>query len=94
MDVESAIDTRIEPVLMDTFGLSVARSLLTMATLAYATTVGGKVQRYRAFVDSVCTDERVLEKWGEAAAASKAKEWRDLVPLEPTVVVSTSGSFG
>jgi hypothetical protein len=87
MDVEKAIATDIEPRLRDVFGLSSTRSLLTMATLAYVTTVGGKIQRYRAFVDSICSDERVIDKWGEAAAANQAKEWKDLVPLEPETVV-------
>lgn len=87
MDVEKAIATEIEPKLNDAFGLSMNQSLLTMATLAYVTTVGGEIQRYRAFVDSICSDERVVREWGESAAAKQAKEWKDLVPLEPETVV-------
>lgn len=87
MDVEKAIETEMEAKLKDALGLSTTRSLLTMATLDYVTTVGGKVQRYRAFVDCICADERVVQKWGEAAAARQAKEWKDLVPLEPETVV-------
>jgi hypothetical protein len=86
MDVEKAIATEIEPKLNDVFGLSTTRALLTMATLAYVTNVGGKIQRYRAFVDSICTDDRVVREWGEAVAAKQAKEWKDLVPLEPETV--------
>jgi hypothetical protein len=87
MDMEEAIRTKIEPQLAESLGLSTTRSLLTMATLAYLTTVGGKTQRYRAFVDSVCSDERVTQEWGTAAAARKAEEWQNLVPLDPETVV-------
>lgn len=88
MDVEEAIQTKIEPHLEQSFGLSTTRSLLTMATLAYLTTVGGKTLRYRAFVDYLCSDERVTEEWGTTDAAQKAEEWKDLVPLRPESPVS------
>ena len=87
MDVETAIETRIEPVLAETFGPSFSRCLATMATLDFITASGGKTLRYRAFVDSVCSSERVLEKWGPELAKKKCQEWKDLVPLEPQPVV-------
>jgi hypothetical protein len=87
MDVETAIETEIEPHLIDTFGLSVGRCLVTLATLSYVTAGGGETQRYRAFVDSVCSDERVVRKWGAEGVAKQAQEWKDLVPLEPETVV-------
>lgn len=83
MDVEEAIQTKIEPQLEESFGLSTTRSLVTLATLAYLTTVGGKTMRYRAFVDYLCSDERVTLEWGRTGAAQKAEEWKDLVPLRP-----------
>jgi hypothetical protein len=93
MDVETAIEKEIEPLLARDFGSSFSRCLLTMATLAYVTSSGGKTQRYRAFVDSLCSGERVLQEWGPERAASQAGEWKDLVPLEPEpVVVLTSSS--
>ncbi len=88
MDVEKAIATEIEPKLRNVLGLSTTRTLLTMATLAYLTNVGGKIQRYRAFVDSICSDEGVIDKWGEAAAAKQAEEWKALVPLESETVAT------
>lgn len=90
MHVEEAIETKLEPKLRDAFDVRTTKSLLTMATLAYVTTVGGEIQRYRAFADSICTDERVVQKWGEAAATRQAREWKDLVPLEPEPVVIVS----
>ncbi len=93
MDVETAIETEIEPVLVRDYGTSFSRRLLTMATLAYVTSGGRKTQRYRAFVDSICSNEKILQEWGEQRAASQAREWKDLVPLEPEpVVVLTSSS--
>jgi hypothetical protein len=88
MDVEKAIATEIEPNLRNVLGLSTTRTLLTMATLAYLINVGGKTQRYRAFVDSICSDERVIDKWGEAAAAEQAAVWKALAPLEPKPVAT------
>jgi hypothetical protein len=87
MDVETAIATQIEPVLAETFGLRFARCLFAMATLDYITTRGEEALRYRAFVDSICSSERVLEKWGPELARKKGQEWKDLVPLEPEAAV-------
>jgi len=94
MDAETAIHDEIEPVLVDAFGQSLSRCLLTLATLSYITAIGGETQRYRALVDSICTDTRVVRKWGEDGAAKQATEWKNLVPLEPetVVVVTPSGS--
>lgn len=87
MDVETAIDQRISPALTDSFGPSFANCLLTMATLDYVVAGGGRTQRYRALVDSICSSERVLEEWGEERAEKQCREWKDLVPLEPEPVV-------
>jgi hypothetical protein len=93
MDTENAIEKEIRPVLASDFGLSFANCLLTMATLAYVTGGGGRTRRYRAFVDSICSSERVLDKWGQDRTAAQAQQWKDLVPLEPEhVVVLRSGS--
>ena len=91
MDVETAIEQEIEPVLARDFGLSFSKCRLTMGTLAYVTSKGGETQRYRALVDSICSGERVLHEWGAERAARQAEEWKDLVPLEPEpVIVLTS----
>jgi len=93
MDVETAIHDEIEPVLVDAFGQSLARCLVTLATLSYITAGGGETQRYRTFVDSICADTRVVRTWGEDGAAKQATEWKNLVPLEPeTVVVVKPGA--
>ncbi len=93
MDIETAIEAEIEPHLIDTLGLSLGRCLVTLATLSYITAGGGETQRYRAFVDSICSDERVVRKWGADGAALQAKEWKDLVPLEPETVVLVGQHF-
>jgi hypothetical protein len=93
MDVETAIETQIEPVLVESFGLTFAKCLAAMATLDYITTGGEEALRYRAFVDSVCSSERVKETWGPELTRKKCQEWKDLVPLEPDpVVVPTATS--
>jgi hypothetical protein len=92
MDVETAIEKEIEPVLARDFGTSFSKCLLTMATLDYATSSGGRTQRYWAFVDSLCSGERVLQEWGHERAASQARAWKDLVPLEPEAVVILTSS--
>jgi hypothetical protein len=94
MDPESAIEERIEPTLLEAFGRSQARSMLAMATLAYVTAGGGKIRRYRAFLDSLCSNESLLREWGPERAARQCQEWKDLVPLEPqsVVVLANAGS--
>jgi hypothetical protein len=94
MDIETAIATQIEPVLAETFGPGFSKCLATMATLDYITASGGKTLRYRAFVDSICSSERLLEKWGPELAQKKCQEWKDLVPLqpEPVVILTPSSS--
>jgi hypothetical protein len=79
MDPEQAIDRHIEPKLLDDFGPGVTRSVLAKGTLSYVMTAGGKAGKYRALVDSICGDRRVVEKWGEVMAAMQAREWTSLV---------------
>ena len=79
MDIEIAIQTRIEPQLIDTFGRRVANSLLTLATVDYAITDGNAIDRYRAFVHSICSDDRVVSTWGEGSTARQKEEWEALV---------------
>jgi hypothetical protein len=88
LDVETAIATQIEPVLAETFGFRLAKCLATMATLDYITAKGQETLRYRAFVDSICSSERVLETWGPELARKKGQEWKDLVSLEPEPAVA------
>jgi len=87
VDPESAIEERIEPTLLEAFSRSETRCLLARATLSYVTAGGGKIRRYRAFVDSLCADESLLRQWGPERATRLCQEWRDLVPLEPQSVV-------
>jgi len=78
MDTETAIETRLKPQLINTFGQQVANSLLTRATLSYVITDGSERERYEAFVRSICFDERVISVWGERAAAEREEEWKAL----------------
>ena len=82
MDSEKAIETEIEPQLVEDFGQEVANLLLTRATLCYATMIAGERQRFEAFVHSICTDGRVIEVWGQETAAVQGKRWRALIGLE------------
>jgi hypothetical protein len=79
MGTETAIETRIEPQLVDAFGRRVANSLLTSATVCYAITNGNARERYRAFVQSICSDDRVVSAWGEQGVARQKEEWEALV---------------
>ncbi len=79
MDTEIAIQTRIEPQLIDTFGRRVANSLLTLATVDYAITDGNAIDRYGALLHSICSDDRVVSTWGERGVARQKEEWEALV---------------
>ncbi len=86
MDTETAIETRIKPQLINTFGEQVANSLLTWATLSYVTTDEGDRERYEAFVRSICFDERVVSVWGERVTARQEEEWKALLGPEARLV--------
>ncbi len=81
MDTETAIETKIKPQLLDAFGQRVTNSLLTLATLAYVITNGNERARYKAFVHSICSDERVISKWGTEVTARRREEWEALVTV-------------
>ncbi|MBC8492270.1 MAG: hypothetical protein H8D43_00690 [Chloroflexi bacterium] len=91
MDTETAIETRIKPQLIDAFGRRVANSLLTLATVSYATTNGDEREKYRAFVHSICSDDRVISTWGERGVARQKEEWEALVTA---VQVRPAPGFG
>jgi hypothetical protein len=82
-DTETIIEAQIEPKLVDAFGLQVANSLLTRATLCYVAVDGDEKQRYAAFVRSICSDERVVDAWGAVEAAGQEQAWRNLIGDEP-----------
>ena len=76
MEFEGFIDSRIKPQLIEALGRHVANSMLTQATLAYASTDGTEEERYEAFLQSVGSDERVKGLWGEEATEEQLKQWR------------------
>ena len=82
MDVETAVETTIEPQLVDALGRQVANSLLTRATLSYVTIRGDEKKRFEAFVNEICSDDRLINLWGEPAAAKQQEEWIALFRLE------------
>ena len=75
MDTETAIQTQIEPRLVEAFDRHVANALLTRATLCYVTTMGTETKRYAAFVRSICSDTRLIQKWGSEGARQQEKDW-------------------
>lgn len=79
MDAETAIETRIKPQLIEAFGRQVVNSLLTHATFAYVITDGSEEERFEAFIDSICSDDRVLGLWGGRTVARQRKGWGALV---------------
>ena len=82
MDAETAIETTIEPQLIDALGRQVANSLLTRATLCYVTIRGDDRKRFEAFVNEICSDDRLISLWGEPAAAKQEEKWIALFGLE------------
>jgi hypothetical protein len=83
VDTETAIKTQIEPQLITVFGLQVANSMLTRATLCYALADGDEEKRYRAFVHSICSEEHAVRIWGPTEAAEHERAWGDLIRSEP-----------
>ena len=76
MSTDGFIDETIRPQLIETLGRQTANALLTQATLAYVSTDGTEQERYEAFLQSICSDERVTDVLDEEAIAERLKEWR------------------
>jgi methylenetetrahydrofolate dehydrogenase (NADP+)/methenyltetrahydrofolate cyclohydrolase len=76
MDTEGFIDTVLRPQLIEAFGLPLANSLLTKATLTYVSTDGTEQERYDAFVEALLSDERVQQVWDTAAVAENRTQWK------------------
>lgn len=76
MSTDGFIDDTIKPQLIEALGRQATNSILTQATLAYVSTDGTEEERYEAFLQSICADERVTEMLDEEAIAERLKEWR------------------
>jgi methylenetetrahydrofolate dehydrogenase (NADP+)/methenyltetrahydrofolate cyclohydrolase len=75
VDLETIIDSTIRPQLIEAFGRQTANSLLTQATLSFVSTDADEQERFEAFVQTICSDERVLSVWGETGAAERIDDW-------------------
>ena len=69
MNSEAIIATEIKPQLIEAFGRQTANTLVTQGTLAYVSTDGPEQDKFEAFVQSICSDSRVIAVWGETGAA-------------------------
>jgi methylenetetrahydrofolate dehydrogenase (NADP+)/methenyltetrahydrofolate cyclohydrolase len=76
MITDGVIEDAIKPQLIETLGRQAANSILTQATLAYVSTDGTEEERYEAFLQSICSDERVIEMMDEETLAERLKEWK------------------
>jgi hypothetical protein len=83
VDVETAIETQIEPTLKAEFGHQLSNALLTRATLCFVTSEAEESKRYEAFVHTICSDEQVVSLWGETGAAERKEEWKALIRPGP-----------
>jgi len=78
LGTEAIIASSIKPQLIKALGRQIANSLLTQGTLAYVSTDGSEKERFEAFINSICSDERLISVWGEKIAAGQAEEWKAL----------------
>lgn len=76
MITDGVIEDAIKPQLIEALGRQAANSILTQATLAYVSTDGTEEERYEAFLQSICSDERVIEMMDEETLAERLKEWK------------------
>jgi len=76
MPTDGFIDDTIKPQLIEALGRQAANSILTQATLAYVSTDGTEEERYEAFLQSICADERVTQIMDEKTLEERLKEWR------------------
>ena len=76
MPTDGFIDDTIKPQLIEALGRQAANSILTQATLAYVSTDGTEEERYEAFLQSICADERLNQMMNEETLEERLKEWR------------------
>jgi methylenetetrahydrofolate dehydrogenase (NADP+)/methenyltetrahydrofolate cyclohydrolase len=76
MPTDGFIDDTIKPQLIEALGRQSANSILTQATLTYVSTDGTEQERYEAFLQSICADERVTQIMDEETLEERLKEWR------------------
>ena len=76
MSTDGFIDDTIKPQLIEALGRQATNAILTQATLTYVSTDGTEQERYEAFLQAVCSDERVTEIMDEETIAERFKEWR------------------
>jgi methylenetetrahydrofolate dehydrogenase (NADP+)/methenyltetrahydrofolate cyclohydrolase len=76
MNSEAIIATEIKPQLVEAFDQQTANALVTQGTLAYVSTDGSEEERFEALLRAICTDTRVIQRWGAELAADKMDEWR------------------
>ncbi len=75
MDVEDIINATIGPELVEALGRQTANALVTQATLVYVSTDGPEQTKFEAFVQSICSDPRVIAVWGETGACERIEDW-------------------
>jgi len=76
MPTDGFIDDAIKPQLIEALGRQAANSILTQATLTYVSTDGTEQERYEAFLQRICADERVTQIMDEETLEERLKEWR------------------
>ena len=76
MPTDGFIDDTIKPQLIEVLGRQAANSILTQATLTYVSTDGTEQERYEAFLQSICADDRVTQIMDEETLEERLKEWR------------------
>lgn len=79
LDYKSLIDAHVRQALGDSFGGAVGTMIFASASNAANVPIH-ELDRdgYLRLVDAVCTDQRVLDMWGEMGAADRRRQWRDL----------------
>jgi len=74
MNAKTVRDTIIKPKLVEIFGVLIANSLLSKATLAG---IRGETEKdkLQLMVDCICTDPKVKGMWGNAQTLRQKEEW-------------------
>lgn len=77
----SAVDTvmtKIKPKLVETFGGVLGNTIITKA-LGAMREVKGEDEKYKACVNAICSDPKVISLWGQATVNKIKQEWLSFI---------------
>jgi len=80
MDIVTALNSHVKQSLADVFGMSMTNMIILQCSQkAGVTVMGMDAEAYKKLVDTIASDERVVQMLGRDGARAKRDAWLALV---------------